>query len=106
MMKKYGGVNNKKSLYEIQEAHIVSAPGMSKITKKQSKTSVIFGWLVYLVVSYIFTDLLIIIITDSYNRIKVPLWVIFLLPSVPFILTLVLKIVASLRNKKHTNHED
>lgn len=105
-MKKYGGVNNQKSIYEIQEARIVSALGMRRITKKQSKTSIVFGWLVYLVISYIFTDLLLIIITDAGSRIKVHLLGMFVMPAVPFILTLLIKIFTVLSSKKHTNHKD
>ncbi len=105
-MKKYGGVNNQKSLYEIQEARIVSAPGMFKIIKKKSKTSIVFGWLIYLIISYIITDLFIIIVTDAGNRFRLPLLALFVLPAVPFILTLSFKILSTISNKKHTNHKD
>ena len=105
-MRKYGGVNNKKSLNEIPEARIVSAPGMSKIVKKQSKSSVFFGWLIYLIISYIITDLFIIIITDSGNRFRLPVWALFILPTIPFVLTLLIKLTSALAGKKHTNHKD
>lgn len=99
-MQKYGGVNNKKALNEIQEARIVSVPGMSRITKKRSLGTIIAGWIAYLIISYIFTELLLIITTDAWNNTKMPLWAIFILPSTPFLLTLFFKIIAI---KKHTN---
>lgn len=101
--KKYGGVNNSKRLNEIQEGRIVSAPGMAKIVKKKCIGSIILGWAMFLIVSYILTDLLLIIATDAWGNVKAPLWVIIVLPTMPFLLVLLFKIIT---REKHANPKD
>ena len=105
-MKKYGGVNNQKSLNEIQEAYVISAPVMSKIVKKKSIASITFGWVVFLIVSYIFFDLLFFTITDGWNRIKMPFWAILIMPAIPFLIVLSLRVISYLFHKKRTGHKD
>lgn len=105
-MKKYGGVNNQKTLYEIQEARIVGTPQSTRTSEKHKKSIGIFGWVLYFIVSYLFTNLIIVIATGDYIINKIPTWAIPILFSGPFLLTVLFKIVTTIYNKKHTNHED
>lgn len=103
-MNKYGGVDNQKTIDEIQEAEIVAAPIFHKIQPK-SRAAVIGGWLVYWFISWliIFPLLVAIGLTEQLQRLNVPWWLIFLvIPSVPFMLTLLL----SLLHPKNSIKED
>lgn len=102
MSKKYGGVNNKKSIDEIQEAVVVSAPIFRKKQPK-SKAGVVGGWLVYWVVSWAITSLFIVAtgLGEQMMSAHVPWWVnAFIIPSVPFLLTLIWSVLKSKKAKK------
>ena len=102
MTKKYGGVNNKKTINQIQEAVVVGAPIVQKKMPK-SKAGVICGWIVYYIVTFIITELLLVITTISeqpfYHSLPlvVSLW---LIPSLPFLLTLLILVLQSILRKK------
>ena len=91
MSKKYGGVNNKKSINEIQEAVVISAPIFRKKQPK-SKAGVIGGWIAYWVLSWLITFLLLVATgsSEQMNKVGIPLIVeFFVIPSMPFLLTLI-----------------
>lgn len=91
MSKKYGGVNNKKSIDEIQEAMVVSAPIFRKKQPK-SKAGVIGGWIAYWIISWLITFLLLAAtgLSEQMNKVGTPLIVeFFVIPSIPFLLTLI-----------------
>ena len=99
MSKKYGGVNNKKSIDEIQEAVVVTAPIFRKKQPK-SKAGVIGGWLAYWAISWLITLLLLVAtgLAEQMQRVYVPWWAQnIIIPSIPFVITL---IWTTLRAKK------
>lgn len=108
MVKQYGGVNNKKSIDEIQEAVIVAAPIFRKKQPK-SKAGVIGGWLVYWVVSWPMA-LLVIDATGIGEQMishHVPWWVhTFIITSVPFLLTLAWSVFKSEKVRKQKDAGD
>ena len=91
MAKKYGGVDNKQSFNQIQEAVVVDAPIVQKKMPK-SKAGTIFGWLVYYFITWLITWLFLMatgISEQNFYR-AMPLWAeIWLIPSLPFIITLI-----------------
>ena len=85
-MKKYGRVNNQKSLDEIQEAIIVSAPIFRKKAQK-SKIALIAGWGVYYLITWMITTMLLWAIgaEEKFIEARTPIWVSsWLIPSIPF----------------------
>lgn len=108
MVKQYGGVNNKKSIDEIQEAVIVTAPIFRKKQPK-SKAGVIGGWIIYWFVTFLITYLLMSAtgLFEQMNRTDIPMVVeFFVFPSIPFLLTLVWSIVKTKRNRKQKDAGD
>ena len=90
-MRQYGGVNNKKSINEIQEAVIVNAP-VFRSKPPKTKAGALVGWLVYYFVTFIIMSLLVVItgiFEQSFYR-NLPFFIqTWLIPSLPFILTLI-----------------
>lgn len=104
MTKKYGGVANKKSINEIQEAVIVTAP-MFRKKQPKSKAGIIRGWLAYWTASWLITYLLMMAtgLSEQIIKARIPIVVqIFVFPSIPFFLTLIWSAFKSkkVRNKK------
>jgi hypothetical protein len=91
-MKKYGGVDTLKSIDEIQEAVIVGAPIIQNKMPK-SRFGIVFGWIVYYAVTFVIA-MLFVMITGIFEQPfygNLPFLVqIWLIPSIPFILTLLL----------------
>lgn len=108
MSKKYGGVNNKKSIEEIQEAEVVTAPIFRKKQPK-SKAGVVFGWLIYWIVSWVIIFLFM-CATGLYEQLllsSMPWWVAcFIIPSVPFLLTLIWTVIQFKKVKKQKDAGD
>ena len=100
-MKKYGGVNNSKTLNEIQEAYVISESIKPILTKKKSIAATIIKWLVYLIVSYIIIYFLIIIISDGKALSKMPFWALIICPAIPFVITFIYSCI-----KKRTVRKD
>lgn len=91
MVRQYGGVNNKKPIDEIQEAVVVMAPIFRKKQPK-SKAGVIGGWIAYWIISWLITFLLLAAtgLFEQMNKVRIPLIVeFFVIPSIPFLLTLI-----------------
>lgn len=108
MSKKYGGVNNKESIDEIQEAVVVTAPIFRKKQPK-SKAGVIGGWLAYWIISFLITYLLMNAtgLFEQINRTGIPMWVeYFVFPSIPFLLTLVWSVAKTKKNRKQKDAGD
>ena len=105
-MKKYGGVDNAKSLDQIQEAYVVNAPGIFKVVKKKSIVSIALGWCAFFIISYIITELSMIIVSDGKATSKMPFWAFIIAPAIPFILVFVCKMVKFAIIKKRTGHKD
>ena len=108
MSKKYGGVNNKKSIDKIQEAVVVPAPIFRKKQPK-SKAGVVGGWLIYWFVTFLIAYLLM-SATGSFeqiNRANIPITVeYFVFPSIPFLLTLVWSVANTKKNRKQKEAGD
>ena len=108
MSKKYGGVNNKKSIDKIQEAVVVPAPTFRKKQPK-SKAGVIAGWIAYWIISWLITFLLLVAtgLSEQMNKVGIPLIVeFFVIPSIPFLLTLIWSVFKSRKAKKQKDAGD
>ena len=108
MSNKYGGVNNKKSIDEIREAVVVSAPIFRKKQPK-SKAGVVGGWLVYWAVSWVLTVLIIVATGLSERMIQASMPLVlqfFVIPSIPFLLTLIWSVFKSKKAKKQKDSGD
>lgn len=101
MAKKYGGVNNQKTIEQIQEAIVVGAPIINKKMPK-SKAGTIAGWIIYYIVTFLFTSLLIPIIglyEQPFYQ-SLPVWVgCWLVPSLPFLITFAPSVIRIFRAK-------
>jgi hypothetical protein len=107
-MNKYGGVDNQKTIDEIQEAEIVAAPIFHKIQPK-SRAAVIGGWLVYWFISWliIFPLLVATGLTEQLQRSNTPWWLgSLVIPSVPFMLTLIWSIFRLKKGKEQKDAGD
>jgi archaellum biogenesis protein FlaJ (TadC family) len=105
-MRRYGGVDNAKSFDQIQEAYVVSAPGISKVIKKKSIISIVLGWCVFFIISYIITNLFIVIVSDGKATYKMPFWAFIIAPAIPFLFIFVFKMIKFAIIKKRTGHKD
>lgn len=94
MLKRYGGVDNKKTLGEIQEAILSDTP-KSKETI-YTKTSVV-GRVLFVLITYSLTELFLIAI-GVYE--KTPSWLFFLLPLTPTILWVIARAQNSRKAKR------
>lgn len=100
MGKKYGGVDNKKELNNIQEAIIVGAPRIIPHKEKRSIGSIIAGWIFYIIVTFYIIFLLLVIIDDG--NMRIPSWLIITLSLLPTILRIAYSIRVVMVSRKST----
>ena len=101
MKKKYGGVNNSKAYDEVQEASVVGEPKPApKPVVKRSTASIIGEWVVYIFVTYLIMELLI-VATGVYEWLtsKNAFVAIFCIPFIP---TIIRATKAIYKSKKRT----
>ena len=97
-----------QQISQMQEATIVTAPIFHK-KKPKSKAEVIGGWLVYWAISWGITLLLLFAtgLSEQMNRSSIPWWVqSFIIPSTPFLLTLVWSIFKLKKVRKQKDAGD
>lgn len=107
-MNKYGGIDNQKSIDEIQEAVIVGAPIVQNKMPK-SMAGVIGGWLVYWFISWLIVFLLLVAtgLSEQLQRSNTPWWLgSFVIPSVPFMSTLIWSIFRLKKGKEQKDAGD
>ena len=101
MQNKYGGVNNSQAFDDVQEACVIGEPKpMPKPVEKRSFSSMLVGWIVFTIASFIIVTLLTIItgLSELLIAKKVPLFVSLSIPLIPSVIYLIYML-----NKKHTN---
>lgn len=90
MKKKYGGIDGGQAIEDVQEAVVVETP--KEPATNTSNRSVIFVMLGYYLVTYFIVEMLIIAtgLSEQQFYMKLPLPIsLWLIPSLPFILTAV-----------------